>query len=444
MKELPVRLPGLKDTTISNRISDSCQTAKWSCSWPMHTPRTKQPCITPLAPRSISSHVVLFRSKDNGKTWSVGRHVPELIGGHEPSVSVINGNLYVKTTIHGSGAFPDPYAERDYSYSVIARSEDSGNTFTKTYIDNDFSGAAYGQRIQDSRNIIELADGRLFFGIGVGNSHVSMYSDDNGGSWYKRRSQIDGCRYVNMDRSFYTEAVFFYTDSGRLMMLTRVDYDYTEFADPLPHDPHYTGGTRLDNFDGEVLFESCDDGLSWQPLRAVGFPSLMYPSIVNLKDNRMLLTYTVREIPPANTGCLYPKVGVQAIVAEEKADGFMDFDFSRDVIIIDDSTPDSMRNAGCFGNTIVLPDSMFITPFSYPLIDDEILELADNKEYMKQEVFDHYALMQNTYEYRYKDFVNDDPALMELHLRRNFSALFLYGHCTNKGGIATAAVRWRL
>jgi len=33
---------------------------------------------------------------------------------------------------------------------------------------------------------------------------------------------------------------------------------------------------------------------------------------------------------------------------------------------------------------------------------------------------------------------------MEFHLRRNFSALFLYAQCANKGGIATATVRWKL
>ena len=40
--------------------------------------------------------------------------------------------------------------------------------------------------------------------------------------------------------------------------------------------------------------------------------------------------------------------------------------------------------------------------------------------------------------------MKDDPVLSELHLRRNFSALFLYGQAANKGGIASAIVRWSL
>lgn len=260
-----------------------------------------------------------------------------------------------------------------------------------------------------NRNIIRLQDGRLLFGMVAGNRHISCYSSDKGLTWECIEAAVPGCRYEGIQRSFYTEALLFHTNSGRLMMMARVDYAYAVFENPLPCLPDYTTRTHLDNLDG----------------------------------GKMLFTYTVREIPPEGTGCVYPKVGVQAIVMEENPDGSIEADLNHDVIVIDDSTPDSMRNAGCFGNTILLPDGNFLTPFSYPLIDPEILELADNKEHMKEDVFDHYANMQDTYTYRYRDFLMDDPALTELYLKRSFSALFLYAHCANKGGIATAAVRWQ-
>lgn len=85
-----------------------------------------------------------------------------------------------------------------------------------------------------------------------------------------------------------------------------------------------------------------------------------------------------------------------------------------------------------------------MTPFSYPLIDDDILDLANRNEYPKEEVYDYWAGLQKTYSERYKDHVKDDPVLSELHLRRTFSALFLYGQAANKGGIATGMVRWKL
>ena len=396
------------------------------------------------SPRAMTSHVVMYKSSDGGSTWSWGRHIREMVGGHEPSVSVIDANIFVLCHYQGDGGYPDSFAERLYPYSMIFKSTDGGISFSKLYIDMEFTNTTAEERLYVGRNVVKLSDGRLFFGICAGNRQLGAYSADHGASWSVREVLIEGCRYENKARSFFTEAVYFHTNSGRLMMLSRVDFSYAVFDNPLSHDPKYKYKTYLDNFDGEVLFESQDNGLTWKPLRAVGFPSLMYPSIVNLDGGKMLFTYTVREIPPKGTGCIHPKVGVQSVVIEEKRDGLIEFDLSKDVIVIDDCTPASMRNAGCFGNTIRLKDGSFVTPFSYPLIDAETLELADRKEYMKQEVFDYWAKMQDTYNYRYKDFAQDDPKLTELYLRRAFSAMFLYGQCANKGGIATAVVKWRL
>ncbi len=398
------------------------------------------------APRALTSHVVLYRSKDGGITWGQGRHVRELMSGHEPSVSVIDGVVFVIVHLHGSGHFPDPYAERDHSYWVIARSTDGGATFERTILDETFLGAKRGQRIDGSRNILKLRDGRLYTIFGAGNAHRGVTSADGGATWKVEAAEVEGCHYEGLERAFSAEAVFFHTNRERLMMLGRVDFAYATFRDSLPHDTHYREETKLDNFDGLVLFESRDAGKTWKPLRVVGFPALMYPSVVNLVGNRMLLTYTVREIPPDGSGCIHPKVGVQAIVFEESEDGGIDFDFSRDVIVLDDCTPASMRNAGCFGNTVRLVDGTLVTPFSYPLIDSEILELADRKEYLKPEVYDYWAAMQTTYAHRHADFIREEwsPELQELHLRRTFSALFLYAQAGNKGGIGTAVVRWNL
>jgi hypothetical protein len=397
-----------------------------------------------LPSRSLTTHAVIYRSEDEGLKWGRGRHVREMIGGHEPSVTVVDDVLFVITSVHGSGWFPSPYAERDHSYVVIHRSVDGGRTFTNTIFDRAVTGAADDERIDTTRNILQLPDGRLWLGVAVGARHRAVVSDDQGLTWELVETEVKGARYEGVSRGFFGESLLFYTNSGQLMMLVRVDYTHVRFADPLTDDPNYGGGTLTDNFDGEVLFNSPDAGRTWTPVQAIGFPALMYPSIVNLEGNRMLFTYTVREIPPLGTGSIYPHVGLQAIVVEERDDGTLDFDFSRDVIVIDDSTPAAMRNAGGFGNTLQMPDGTFVTPFSYPLIDADILELANRKEYMKEEVYDYWAGLQKTYSDRYKDIVKDDPVLSELHLRRTFSALFLYGQAANKGGIATGVVRWKL
>jgi hypothetical protein len=232
------------------------------------------------APRGLSTHVVVYRSADGGKTWSHGRHVPELISGHEPSVTAIGDLLFVKVQTHGTGHFPDPYAERDHTYAVLARSEDGGETFTRFFVDRAFTGAEDGEIIDCSRNIIRLADGRLYMGIGVGSNHRAAISADEGRSWDLHDVSAPGCHYPEKERAFFSESVLFHSPSGRLMMLSRADFNFTAFDSPLPFDPRFERRTGLDNFDGEVLFESKDDGKTWEPLRAVGFPAPMYPSCV--------------------------------------------------------------------------------------------------------------------------------------------------------------------
>ena len=294
--------------------------------------------------RSLTTHAVLYRSNDEGLHWERGRHVPEMIGGHEPSVTIVDDVLFVVTNIHGSGWFPSPYAERDHSYVVIHRSVDGGRTFTNTIFDREVTGAGIDERIDTTRNILQLPDGRLWMGLALGTRHQAVVSGDQGLTWEFVETEVKGAHYEDVSRGFFGESLLFYTNSGQLMMLVRVDYTHVRFSEPLADDPNYGGGTLTDNFDGEVLFTSIDDGRTWTPTQAIGFPALMYPSIVNLEDNRMLFTYTVREIPPPGTGSIYPHVGLQAIVVEEHDDGTLDFDFSRDVIVIRQYVTDARRH----------------------------------------------------------------------------------------------------
>lgn len=393
---------------------------------------------------TLTVHPVTYRSPDGGRTWGDGRHVPEMVGAHEPAVTVIDGVVFV-TTHFGKPPRNDPIAGRDYLYNVIYRSEDAGRTFEALDITAEFLGDPEEDQSESTRNLLRLHDGRIILGVDCGMRSYILSSDDHGKTWKSRRIEYDGVSWEGAGRScLMAESVLFFSPSGRLMMLARLDYTQVRFDRDLPHLPDYHRKTGLDQFDGEVLFEADDDLTRWRPLRALGFPALMYPSIVDLAGPRQLFTFTVREIPPAGTGSVYPKVGVQAAFVEEQADGFMDFRLAEDLVIIDDSTPASQRNAGCFGNTIMTAKGTLVTPYSFPKIDEEILRLADDRAYLDPVVFNRYAEMQNTYSFRYEDFVQDDKELMEMMLRRCFSALFLYAQCANKGGIGTRVVRWRV
>ena len=78
-------------------------------------------------------------------------------------------------------------------------------------------------------------------------------------------------------------------------------------------------------------------------------------------------------------------MGVQAILGKELPDGSFQFDFDRDIIVIDDRTPDYSENGAGYGTTYRLSDGSFITPYSYrvnaPVLDKILRERAfDNDE----------------------------------------------------------------
>ncbi len=150
--------------------------------------------------RSLTTHAVLYRSNDEGLHWERGRHVPEMIGGHEPSVTIVDDVLFVITTVHGSGWFPSPYAERDHPYVIIHRSEDDGKTFTNTIFNREVTRAGDDERVDTTRNILQLPDGRLWLGFAVGSRHPAVVSDDQGLTWAFVETEVKGARYEGMTR----------------------------------------------------------------------------------------------------------------------------------------------------------------------------------------------------------------------------------------------------
>jgi hypothetical protein len=87
----------------------------------------------------------------------------------------------------------------------------------------------------------------------------------------------------------------------------------------------------------------------------------MYPSMLQLQDKRLLLTYTARIIDPP--------LGLRAVIGTEEKDG-LQFDFEHDVIMIDTQTPIGRRSGGGFGPTPQLDDATLVTAYSYWPPDD--------------------------------------------------------------------------
>ncbi len=387
---------------------------------------------------SYSTHSVMYRSQDAGKTWSRGKHMRFF--GHEPSITVIDGIIYVLTHFLSDTGYPfETMADEDYTYDMLYRSTDGGNTWEDIPLKYEMFAGASKASMAYTRNIFKLPDGRLFLGLSIGTLDFACYSSDGGQTWQSRKADVQGYTYQdNYNWGVFGESFVFNSPSGRLMMLSRMDLAFARFDPALPFQQKMPKKTGVDHYDGEILFESIDDGVSWRPLRAVGFPALMYPGVVNLPDGRLLLNYTVREVPPEGSGAVHPRIGVQAIFAEEKKDGFMDFSTDQDVIIIDDSTHSNLTSGGGFGRTVMLKDGTLVNPYSYMWADEDVIKMVEQQEYLKADVFDKYGAMvvqPITYASRSKT--------KEL-LRMNFAMIWGFHELMNKAGIRTNVVRWRL
>jgi hypothetical protein len=295
--------------------------------------------------------MLLFRSNDGGKTWSK----PQTLGllGREPYLTILkDGTIFV--TVHLLAN--DARNKDGYTYSFIHRSGDNGKTWTTTPVGPE--GFAAPAETQVTRNVLELADGTLAFGVSD-NKNVSYLwrSRDRGRTWEKsaRALALD----FESKYHFFGEAQLFQHKTGRLISLVRVDSH--EFPIPGQKLGAWMEGFN-DNQDHLLLYESTDQGKTFRRLKHFTEYGEIYPSIIRLRDGRLLMTFTVRSMKPP--------LGVHAVLGRETAGG-IEFDFERDRFVIDAKTPNDKPSGGGFGRTVQVSDGTLVTSLSWRGADGE-------------------------------------------------------------------------
>lgn len=328
-------------------------------------------------------HSTMYRSYDEGKSWSVGRQMPFV--GHEPSACVIDDVLFVQTHVFHS----DPL----YVSLMVYRSEDRGETWTSFELTADLLPDQTNKFVSvgPARNFIKLTTGEIVWYVNSANADYRVSSTDLGKHWkFEKMVPTDpAIAHFNHDCSHTVtcEAVTFYSPSGRLLQMGRIEWQRLQGFD-IPYKFGQQGYHGTDAGDGLVLMESLDNGYTWKILRGVGISGMMYPSVYNLDDHRFVLQYTMRTVPSDSSGYLYPHMGVHAIVATENDDGTFTMDFDHDLIIIDDRVPDYSTQGGGYGMIIPLTDGTLLSPYSIreltPQFAQAVLEKRWNdKAYME-------------------------------------------------------------
>lgn len=301
-------------------------------------------------PDKILEQSLLFRSKDGGKTWSKPEKLD--LPGREPYLTVLkNGTVFIT----GHLLVQDARNQWGYTTGFLHRSTDGGHTWQSTRVESE--SIKPNASNHTTRNVLELADGTLLLGVdydGGGGPYFVWRSIDSGATWDKsHRCQP---RDFKSNYGFFGgESWLWQARSGKIWALVRVDSNEL----PIKDHPIKAGNDQADHF---ILFSSSDGGATFDRIRDIGDYGEMYLSLLRLKDQRLLLTFTVRD--------LNPPLGVRALVGAETEDGF-EFDFAHDRIMLDTRTPVGKSQGGGFGPTVQNDDGTLVTSYSYRGADDK-------------------------------------------------------------------------
>lgn len=222
--------------------------------------------------------IVVYESKDAGLTWiEIAR--PGILG-KEPSLTVCLDGALLLTA---QGADYRPNAHKNGTY--LCRSTDGGRTWE----------IAQDPRVRYPRNVFVEDTGELLFlapGHDITESRLHVCrSSDHGRTWDIRDVPL---RWAPGDESIFDEPSILRLASGKLLGALRRQ---------LPT-------TRGHGFEDCVLIASDDDGGTWSTPRRFTNIAEVQPSLLQLRDGRLLCSYTNYHLP----------FGPCAIVSEDQGE----------------------------------------------------------------------------------------------------------------------------
>lgn len=309
---------------------------------------------------------VFWRSRDGGQTWGPREERGDIHGREFALTCLADGTLIMPCQFLAN----DASNKAGYAYSKVFRSIDEGRTWSEQRVGPE----GFPERAQTSTDwtAVELPDpqrpGKTIVQLGTamqrGGKLAPKYvflwrSIDSGATWDKSLvpdtngwSDVDG---------FFSQSTTYRSATGVLWHPVRVDATGPHWKLPATAGVETRSG---DQDDRTMLWKSTDDGRTWRrhadggPLGSYGE---MYPRFLRLADGRLLLTFTVR----SNSSDGQP-LGLRAIISPDDGESW---DFEHDRIVIGDRNHGA--SGGGFGNTIQLRDGTLISVHSYRGEDDK-------------------------------------------------------------------------
>jgi hypothetical protein len=304
---------------------------------------------------------VFWRSQDGGQTWGPREERPDIRGREFGLTTLHDGTLLMTCSWLGQ----DALNPSRHGYSKIFRSVDEGHTWSEIRIGPDgFPDRAntvtewMAFEIPDKDhpdNFVTCLGVSMQSGKQLAPQVVRLWRSTDSGKTWDKSLHPDTAGWFDVD-GYFSQSVTFRTASGVLLHPVRVDRTGPHWH--IPGTPEKLPNERGDQGDRMMLWESNDDGQSWHKHGThgnFGTYGEMYSRFLQLRDGRVLLTFTVRSNSTDGHS-----LGLRAILSSDEG---RTWDFTRDRILIGDVNHGS--SGGGFGNTIELPDGTLCSVHSY-------------------------------------------------------------------------------
>ena len=310
--------------------------------------------------KPFADRAVFWRSGDGGRTWSKRVERKDIPGREFSLTCLADGTLIMPGYLLSN----DVNNNAGHVYSMVYRSTDNGKSWSVARIGPE--GFPDGARTALDRNAIELPDPKapnktmVLLGVsqpygGKSNpAHVYLWRSWDSGKTWDKTLKPDTQNHVDVD-GFFCQSSTYLTVSGKLLHPIRVDRTGPHWKIPGRADLKKEAGDQGDRM---MLWESTDNGASWRKHNTdgnFGTYGEMYPRYLRLSDGRLLLTFTVR----SNSTDGYP-LGLRAIISYDDGETW---NFKQDRLVI--SYVNEGASGGGYGNTIQLDDGMLVSVYSY-------------------------------------------------------------------------------
>ena len=251
-----------------------------------------------------SMPILVFRSKDEGITWTRVETKGDPLLGKEPALQELSDGRLILIASH-------PHGFR------ISRSDDGGVSWKTIqlgpYCEDDemmkYEEGAFEYGV--IRNVLEENDGSLsawmikyntedwkkFFRKEIGfldvHSEACLFiSRDRGDSWEETGRKFNWC---DLFGTWFEELQVMRHSDGRLMAFMRVGWDHQLAGIPVRKDIRTYCGEEIG--DHMMLMESSDNGVNWSGPRAVTNYGEPHGHLLELTDGRILCTYVHYHLP---------------------------------------------------------------------------------------------------------------------------------------------------